>query len=260
MTRQCYVDHGKKIVVFWAPKSGCTSIVDIFAEGVLEGRWELKGKAYSRKDLVYFGYHHNYRQAYQLLRSGEGYKSIAVLRDPYDRAVSGYIEKFVRHSSGRPILTCDDMEPFARKTYMNICEHHGLGVADGITFRQFVDYICDCVSKRMESLDHHFNSQVPHFYREVGFSYDYLYRLSSFPDFVEKLSELSGNDIDVVHKRTNKAVIDQDQSGEDYSGATNFNLAAIDGGINRRQFNDVGCMDRMTKDFSDDYFYFDKGC
>jgi hypothetical protein len=95
MTRQAYVLLEKKVVIFYSYKSGNSSLVEWVFEMVkpkAKGGIEPKRK---RPFLSSPNIGVNAALAFDLITK-HGFKGVILTRDPYKRAVSGFINKFVR--------------------------------------------------------------------------------------------------------------------------------------------------------------------
>ena len=113
----------------------------------------------------------------------DSYLKFAVLRDPTDRLLSAYIEKFV---IGR--LSPANMH-HTKSVVVPVQSTLGLSKADfdrGITFRQFVSFIAAADPRH---LDPHWRPQALYL---QGLQYDRLFRLDQLNEVIDMLSERSG--------------------------------------------------------------------
>lgn len=114
------------------------------------------------------------------LITAKQYFKFAVLRDPADRLLSAYIEKFVM---GR-------LEPanihHTKSVIVPVQSMNGLMPADydhGITFRQFVNFIAQTNTAR---LDTHWRPQADYL---AGIDYDRLFRIDQLDELMDILEE-----------------------------------------------------------------------
>lgn len=207
MTRQCWLNHASKTAIFWSPKVASTSVTNIFARDILGFTAKAMRedgdsvRSYMRK----WGYELEYHQAYQLLKNPE-YRSIVLLREPYERLASVFVEKFVFHSAGRPMDSFEALDPFSRKAYMQI-KHVSRRIAsrsyEGVSFSEFLDYIISnidlCEARGEPKLNYHWNTQVPFMFDRASFEYDFVYSLPNFNRFLAQLGDLTGCSIRPGH-------------------------------------------------------------
>jgi len=153
------INEKLKAVYCSIPKNACTLFKTMMVEhSELKESFELSGETIHRflsqraRDV---GVHH----LLDCLDSDEYFKFV-VLRAPFERLVSGYLDKFAKHE--RP-------EPFVQEVIMSV--QHSLGtqrdVEQSITFEQFVDYL---VRTPDEQLNDHWKPQT-NFVASVGFDF-----------------------------------------------------------------------------------------
>lgn len=202
MTRNAYVLHDHKLVIFWTQKGANTSIGSSIVRDILkiENAVIQSGNGGARGYLNRNKFRYGYPGAHKLVVN-EGYKSIALLRDPYDRMRSGFLNKFVRYKN-KPLLTLDSLEPFARQLYLKLPPALGRSqdAYDGLSFHEFATLICDQIGHLDENgeptVDRHFNTQVSFKqWKKDGFQYDYVYNLEQTDAFFAKLQELTGAEV-----------------------------------------------------------------
>lgn len=290
MTRDAYVLHDKKLVVFWTPKAACTSLVRYIVSDVRgiedwkseviehNRRASLKGWVKSvlfslglRKKLGFYtdqrawlnvnGYRFDGTKAADLAR--EGYRSIALIREPYDRLVSAYWSKFVvRTANGDAIRQQSDMERFAWRFYSD-WRQRVHGEADptnftGLTFREFVTHVCDCIDDPglpETHLDFHWNTQIPRSFHEQDFRYDDLFELRQSKAFFARLSELCGTP---MSKRKANASLSGRAPSEERSLVDHNSLDLVElKDYTALQFEDAQLRERVQKSFAGDYRYYD---
>lgn len=113
----------------------------------------------------------------------------AILRDPRERLLSAYIEKFVvwRHDAGNMAHTQTVIIP--------VQSAHGMEVTDykrGISFEDFVTFV---VSNPPLELDAHWRPQETYL---TGITYDRFYRLDQINEITEELMRRSGVDLPLM--------------------------------------------------------------
>lgn len=172
------VNHEHKIIYCPIPKNACSFLKILL---VNNSKYKLDFKN-SRKLNV--GVHQYIRQNNKLklgefsYLSNPDYLKIAIIRNPFDRLVSGYLDKFVVGAEKAPLLV--------RNVIKNVYEFFDSkpDYDKSITFENFVDYLSrteDCY------LDKHWRSQFSFLGREL-FQFDILDSLDNF-DKVLKLLE-----------------------------------------------------------------------
>jgi len=242
-------------VIYWAPKAACSSVLDVFVHGILAQSRPVppRRKQGLRVWVREQGYQLDHRQARRLVLDG-GYRSIAMIRDPYDRLVSAYLQKFVQRN-GNPLSEFNRLEPFARaflNHHMPQCRQEGR--YQGISFRDFVGTVCDVITKRDGSepaLDAHFSTQVPFAYAEAGFRYDDLYSMAESGRFFDRLSALSGVVLNVPH--LNVTPYAPDTVDEGWCDRLSVDLAQNKQRFRKENFRDPGLRARVRHVFAVDY-------
>jgi Sulfotransferase family len=261
MTRQAYVFPEQELVLFWTPKAACTTIARSICTKLL------------KKPLEDFGDEpggmRGYLRRADFWRSGEDgaalcrekrYRSIALIREPYDRLISAYINKYVQ-SKSRPIASVEAMEPFARAFYVNVIKPR-LGHSDetpypGVTFREFAFAVCNRINARRNQeprLDHHWNTQIPFSFEKDRFEYDEIYALTSADTFFERLSILLGVEMDnEQHNATQYEKI----STTPLQNVTSLALLQL-GSYDKSQFRGPAIAKAVERAFAIDYRYLEK--
>ena len=258
MTRQAYRLEAHKVMVFWSPKVACTSIANAIGQSVFGVDPEsLKGSGRGMRGwLGDNGIQMAGETAAQLCQDG-GYVSIALLRDPYDRLVSAYLNKFAKYHA----TVIDDpakMESFARSFYqtdilpLHQAADRATAPYPGLTFRDFVTAVCARIETRGKAepeLDHHWNTQVPFSFRRLHFTYDHVYPLNRTDGFFAKLSDLTGLSIDNQRVNTSRrhGVYD-----DDLVDASSLEVGAT-GVVAKEQFRNKLLAKRVRLAFAVDY-------
>lgn len=202
MSRQAYVDHQKKLILFWSPKVGCTSLVHWFTHGALglEPGYVKKETPYkdARAWLRGEGYHIDHVVAKNMIERG-GYQSVVVSRHPATRALSAYLNKFVRYQN-REIDAPMKLEHFSKQAYKQwkgIPPKAPIKNYEGLSFIEFLSSIRNDVAKARQAgedpkLNNHWNTQVPFKFRDWHFQYDKKFQLENFGEAIRWLNEKYG--------------------------------------------------------------------
>jgi len=202
MSRQAYVDHKKKLILFWSPKVACTSLVHWFTHGALglEPGYVKEKTPYkdARAWLKGEGYHVDHVIAKNMIERG-GYQSVVVSRHPATRALSAYINKFVRYQN-RQIDVPMKLEHFSKQAYKawkGIPPRAVIKNYEGLSFIEFLTHIRDDVAKARETkdepqLNNHWNTQVPFRFLDWDFKYDHAFQLESFGKAIDWLNKEYG--------------------------------------------------------------------
>lgn len=174
---KAYISNKHKLVVFWSPKCGCTSVVNWFYTNLL-GLPDLrlpKQRIFLRK------YQKSYESAILLCKEKK-YKSVAFVRNPISRSASAYINKFL-YRRKKPILDFKNLELFSKSFYNKYLKYRKIKTSEyiGISFREYLEFILNC-KETNKILDYHFDTQttsefiIPDFYvRLENFSKDLSY-------------------------------------------------------------------------------------
>tara|TARA_R110002020_G_scaffold474869_1_gene707783 strand:- start:2428 stop:3231 length:804 start_codon:yes stop_codon:yes gene_type:complete len=259
MTRQSYVLEDNNLVVYWSPKAACTTVVNqIFYEvlGLSDGF--INNANSDARGYLGKNYQKNALQSMNDCKN-RGFTSIGLIREPYDRLISAYINKFVTYH-GSNIDEESKLEPFALNFYNNVLLREGivedsLGDYKGISFKQFVSGICHVIDVNAQgepNLDHHWNTQIPFLYRECGFRYDYLFELSDTDAFFEKLGELSGTKL--TNKKLNVSSYSESSVTEDFTDLSSLELQAKTS-LSKENLSNNTLREKVFKSFAIDYLY-----
>lgn len=134
--------------------------------------------------------------AINILSSSE-YFRFAVVREPVERLVSAYLEKFVRNrfNAGNQGHTSPVV-----KAIRGDADHNS-----GVTFREFIQYIC---SQKTEDLDAHW---IPQSMYLKPFDNDIsIYRLEELDQLKSDLAAMSGSEISIPHSNKTKEKVSAD--------------------------------------------------
>lgn len=263
MTRQAYVLHDHKLVIFWTQKAACTSLSALIARDIVGASVEdIKsfGGRGPRRYLNKMGFHCNGRKAATISKR-TGYHSIALIREPYDRLISAFTNKFLFYKR-RALDGLDRLEPFSQRFYLElkkIEDPSDVQNYDGLSFAEFVNEICQKIDDRGDKeprLDKHFNTQIPFAFVNNGFQYDYFYTLKETNTFISKLSELTGKSLNsVTHNSTNYSNV----SSEILCNQSSLEIISKHTSVSKKQFESPELREKVKKSFSPDYFYLGDG-
>ncbi|SMX45892.1 sulfotransferase family 2 domain-containing protein [Actibacterium lipolyticum] len=260
MTRQSYVLPEKNLVVFWTPKAACTTISTAICAKLLNlPQEEFSSETGGMRGwLRRSDYWKSGADALKLTKE-HGYHTIGLIREPYDRLISAYLNKFVRNKS-RDLDTLETLEPFARVFYQNVILPRKGHTAEsqvpyeGLTFTEFVNAVCERIEARGANeprLDHHWNTQIPFSFKDAGFKFDELYTLKSADAFFERFGELT--DSDIKNNKLN-ATHYQEASNENLCDVGSLELIKLPS-YSKKQFRSPELESMVKKAFEIDYSY-----
>ena len=169
-----WINDEKKVILIWSPKCGCTSLRDGFIRNLC--------KITDNKEPRHIAKEYKYSKS-NYSKIDDKHKSYFIywgIRDPYDRIVSCYFNKFILYDNLR--LNKNNLEPFSQKLLKQI----GIDY-NNLTFNKFLYGIEDLMSKNL-NLNHHFNTQV-----NIG-NYN---EIKNFPNLflfdIKNIPEIFGN-------------------------------------------------------------------
>ena len=262
MTRHAYVLPEQKLVVFWTPKAACSSVADavarcLFSEHELSA---LNGDRGGPRVLLNERGFMKPGPVGRRFAERKGFKSMAVIREPYDRLISAYINKFVIYNH-QPILSYANMEPFAFQFIRDNAKKLGLSrrpsvrnLWGGLSFRQFCSTVCDIIDETPEKsrvLNQHWNTQVPDSFMASNFDYDEVYILKNINQFFQKLGNHSKVKLGITKRNVSPYV---PSARENFCDLSSLEILKKEG-FSKRSFNDAGLRQRVRESFSVDYHY-----
>lgn len=191
MTRQAYIDRDRNLLIFWSPKCACSAIVKWWYHNIVGETLAAKGLPLSleRRWLHQHGYQVPYT-AFKRIDFGQFLK-IAVCRHPFDRAVSGYIDKFVGRNK-RKVDRYETLDGFAADFWRDVrgvSPEDAPARYDGLSFLEFLRAIETRIAERGEGepvLNPHWNTQAP--FSLNGATYD---RICDVSDLEEVFADLN---------------------------------------------------------------------
>lgn len=266
MSGNAFVDHYRKLVVFWSPKCACTAVASWFENGVLSTNPCLKNirnkkSINSRKWLIDNGYLYNYIQAWHLIKEFN-YYSVQFTRHPASRLVSAYINKFVTYQ-GKSLSSLEHLEPFSRKVVRQIYLAKGWEIDNyrGIRFIDLIEYLEEKMIRIPKSvsgeslLDPHWDTQLPRRYETCVEKADFIVHQESFDLDLKSLN--TNLSINFIPKKENSSKF---ISSEEYEGLLSEKFSSeindLDVKLKPDNFLDIDILQRLKTIYKIDYEYF----
>ena len=130
-----YMLPEQKLIIFWANKSGCSTIYELVRSYILK-------KNFSRFDPKYFIKDYDPSNPEQVCCN-----KVIVLRNPFTRILSCFLNKFVIYGS-KFLYSREDLEPdikpiFDKIKNKRLRKNGGTDTIEGITFEDFVDWVIE---------------------------------------------------------------------------------------------------------------------
>jgi len=192
---QLFVVENRRILFQPVAKNGCTSLKTLMVDlSDIPDKAAVRERVHEATDSARTGLHLKDRSAEEVARilAAPDYFRFGVVRDPFDRLVSAYVEKFVvkrgaayQHYATGPVVAAVQGRAEA--------DH-----AAGITFRQFVEHV---IGVPPERLDPHWRPQIDYF-RDVAL--DRLYGLGDFDLLQRDLSLHCGEPVRIDHRNRSR--------------------------------------------------------
>jgi hypothetical protein len=206
MARRGFVDHKKEVVYFWAQKCACTTL---FA--TLVNTYGERNKTYHRSSQPW-------NECLEIIEK-KNYRSTMITRNPYDRTISCYLNKFVdgRVKGISSLVERDDLESFSKALHREMQIIKGEKFLKNVmTFEDFLTSISSLMSKREDpnenSVNGHWDTQIPP--AALKFEYDHLVRMETFE---EGFSELC-REFDLKYNNAKKNATRYQRSDDAYLG------------------------------------------
>ena len=192
MTRRGFIDHDKKAVYFWSPKSESTSL------------FKTLQRTYGPTDDVgRRGGSSHWASCLEVIEK-QGYRSAAFVRNPYDRMISCYINEFVYQN--KPLVLVQDLRAPAHKHYQVAAGKNPIDLVwNEMSFDTFLNTIVRQMRAREDAdastIDGHWDTQIPP--AMTGFEYDTTVRVENFAeDFAAFCREFELDDIGAAQNAT----------------------------------------------------------
>ncbi|MCW5736187.1 MAG: sulfotransferase family 2 domain-containing protein [Enhydrobacter sp.] len=230
MARQAFLFIDPGLVVFWSRKAGNTSLADWLYETAIKAKHRRQVVGLRPRRFLTVGQHVvDHRVALDLVEK-MGYADFVVARDPYRRAVSAYVNKFVVDRERR-YSSFELLEPFAQRMVHDMSRRfpERVSVGDryrGFSFKEFLEYILTQVQSRggeEPRLNSHWNTQVPFYYNE-RFEYRSVIRLERIETEISSLASRLGTKVPFPARRPSLSQ-KLSGSGEDLSQIKSVDLA-----------------------------------
>lgn len=191
MTRRAFLIREKKIVCFWSPKAGNTSLgqwltrnlwTEEHAASGLEVREFLEQSGRTIKGL---------RRSARLVLQ-KGFESYALVRHPYTRATSAYVNKFL-YNDGKAFDQFDKLEHYTQRFVQRQLGGPSDDAYRGVSFIEYLKAVVNAVRSAdgaaEPNLNTHWNTQVPFLFREMELRYHRLIRLENIAEEIAELAE-----------------------------------------------------------------------
>ncbi len=202
MTRRAFVIREKKVVCFWSPKAGNSSLGHWLVRGLWADEHDRSGLPF-REFLRGTGRVVDFGRAADLV-SRERFDSFALVRDPYQRATSAYMNKFLYNGSA-PLDRFDRLEGFSRRFIVDCADGEAGEAYRGISFVQFLQAVISRVRAPGASgepeLNIHWNTQTPFHFRDIGFRYGRIIHLETVEADIVPLADRLGIGTPFPHMR-----------------------------------------------------------
>lgn len=263
MTRQAFVLHEPKLVLFWAQKAACTSLLHLVTRQLLGLPLDeiIATQPNPRAYLTDSGLldRREHPEACALVTQ-EGYSSIALVRDPYDRLVSAFSNKFLFHN-GVALRGQAQLEGFSLAFYhlQRKLLHDDAatkGPYHGLSFAEFVRTCCLQIGRRNggePALNAHFSTQIPFGLMDAGFRYDHLYTLDRLDAFLDRLRDITG----VAAEMPRFNITPEADGTGDLSEVNSLEITARQSGVAKHQFASDALRLQVRSAFAPDYHYID---
>ena len=266
MARSAFIIPEYDLAIFWSPKAACSSIAAALTISLYGPEQIQRLKERSIGPLQFLKEEGYQTTGYDALRKSarHGYKTAVIMRDPYDRLISAFVNKFVANNH-RTMLRFRDMGPFA----IGFLRDHSqvLGMGDkldlrrkwtGVSFRQFTNTVCSVIDDtpdRGRRLNRHWNTQVPQEFKDQKFEFDETYDLKDIHTFFDQLKSYSQHDLNFLPR--NPSPYSKTQSPCDLCDMSSVEILK-QSGFSKECFDSKVLRDHVSKSFKTDYFYLGK--
>lgn len=171
MARRGFIDHKKGAVYFWSPKCACTTLFRALCN------------TYGNDQRYYHRASKPWDECRKII-DAEGYRSSAIVRNPYERTISCYFNKFIWRQ-GQALMNVSDLEGFSKNLHGEMQSLFAVESQDNImTFERFLATIENLMAKRVDpnknTINPHWDTQVPP--AAVDFDFDFVIHMESFAD------------------------------------------------------------------------------
>lgn len=145
------INNDKQIILIYSKKSGCTSLVRGFIENICGIKDKKCNHEIINENKLKNNNKFNLSIDYHLIQ--KNHKIFWGIRDPKDRIISCFINKFVFH----PVfgkINKNNLESFSKEFLESIDINY-----ENLTFNKFLKGI-EYLKKNKKHINHHFNNQV----------------------------------------------------------------------------------------------------
>ena len=138
-----YIDHKSKSVLIWSPKCACSTLKKYFVKHICKININSKFENIVKKNIISCNDYNKIPKNYRIYWG---------VRDPFERIVSCYINKFIHYQGER--ISEKKLEPFSSDFLKNTNIKY-----KNLTFNKFLQAIKKTKNRR-KNLDIHFDTQV----------------------------------------------------------------------------------------------------
>ena len=176
-----YINKHKQFLLFWSPKSACTTLTEWFIASL-----DLKEDS-EKTDITTVRVSGKYYCRFRDIQRLKHYKKIIFIRNPFTRIVSAFVQKFIIGYEGKKLDSLDKLEFFAREVAQDIYRYKGIDYKDydGFTFIDFIDYIERKMSEKNNTLNHHWSPQTGE-----SVTFDYVCKVEEISKDIDKLNKI----------------------------------------------------------------------
>jgi hypothetical protein len=229
LAHEAYVLLEQRVLIYWSRKAANTALGEWLYESVVRIRRDREARISARKFMIAAQYRIEYPMALEF-KDRMGFDDFIVARDPFRRAVSIYLEKFV-HYRDTGLDRLDLLTNYAQRAYQQIdTRRGGTGSADtfsGISFVEFLEYVSEQVESREPGkepdLNGHFLPQVPFAFVDRGIEYSKVIHLENIQTEIFPLAARIGSGIPFPVARSNSVKASADP-GVDLSETRSVDL------------------------------------
>jgi hypothetical protein len=200
LAHDAYVLLDHRVLVYWSRKAANTALTDWLFESVVTVRRDRKARISPRKFMVAGQYKIEYPMALEF-KDLMGFDDFIIARDPFRRAVSIYLEKFVYYRD-TGLDSVDKLTSFAQRAYQVMKSRHAGKAGDkgdypGVSFVEFLEYVSEQVESRVTGhepdLNGHFLPQVPFAFVDRGIEYSKVIHLENIQSEIWPLANRIGS-------------------------------------------------------------------
>lgn len=199
MAHEAYVLLDHRIMIYWSRKAANTALTDWLFNSVVKIRRDREARLSARKFMVAGQFRIEYPMALEF-RDRMGFDDYIIARDPFRRAVSIYLEKFVYYR-GAGLDRYDMLTNFAQRAYQVMT---GTGKTDGapdayrgVSFVDYLEYVAEQVETRAPgqepNLNGHFLPQVPFAFVDREIEYSNIIHLENIQNEIRPLATRIGS-------------------------------------------------------------------